>query len=63
MYNNLNIKSNYQFDAKLKNYDTIEFIQHIINREPIEIDNYLNSNNINLNRNDMYFEYNDKSIK
>ena len=60
---NLNNKSNFEFDAKLNNYDTIEFIQHIINREPIEIDNYLNSNNINLNRTDMYFEYNDKSIK
>jgi hypothetical protein len=54
---------NFEFDAKLKNYDNIKFIQHLINRNPSEIDNYLNTNNINLNRNDMYFEYKDNSTK
>ena len=38
---------NFEFDAKLKNYDNIKFIQHLINRNPSEIDNYLNTNKYN----------------
>ena len=43
--------------GKLINHDNNNLVNYLINESTDDIENYISSNDINLNRTDMYFKY------
>jgi|SaaInlStandDraft_1057018.scaffolds.fasta_scaffold584403_1 hypothetical protein len=44
-------------NGKLINHDNNDLVDYLLNESTDEIENYISSNDINLNRTDMYFKY------